>query len=202
MKKYIPYIIIAVLIFLLWQKSCTGESKPQTVIVPEQKGSFTERLNPEPIPASEKEYVYKYITKTDTVKITVESPVNEDLMAFYLASKNKDSLYADAIGEREYNIVEEDSLLMTENHIKTQGHLMSFQQSYTIKPREVKVKPKETVLRLLGGFEVGNTTQLDNFTAKANLGLQNRKGNILSVGYDTEERIWIGYDFSIFNIKK
>lgn len=202
MKKYIPYIIIFGLAFLLWLEKCTGDSKESTVIIPEKKGNFPERQNPEPIPPPEKEYVYKYITKTDTVKITVENPINEELMAFYLASQNKDSLYAAAIGEREYNIVEEDSLLMTENHIKTQGHLLSFQQSYTIKPREVKVNPKETVLRLLGGFEVGNTTQLDNFTAKANLGIQNRKGNILSVGYDTEERIWIGYDFSIFNIKK
>lgn len=202
MKKYIPYIIIGVLMFLLWQKSCTGDKEPQTVVIPEQKGSFPERQNPEPIPAPKKEYVYKYITETDTVKIEVENPINQELMAFYLASKNKDSLYADAIGEREYNIVEEDSLLMTENQIKTQGHLLSFQQSYTLKEREVPVKQKETVLRLLGGFEVGNTTQLDNFTAKANLGLQNRKGNILSVGYDTEENWWLGYQINLGEIKR
>lgn len=201
MKKYIPYIIIIALAFLLWQKSCTGEPKQQTVVVPEKKGIFPERLNPEPIYIDRPVAVIKW----DTVKFPVPNPVNQELIQAYQQAKDsleRFKMYADAIGEREYNIVEEDSLLMTENHIKTQGHLLSFQQSYTIKPREVKVNPKETVLRLFGGFEVGNTTQLDNFTAKANLGLQNRKGNVLSVGYDTEERIWIGYNFSILNIKK
>lgn len=202
MKKYIPYIIIAVLLILLWQKSCSGKDEPVVITVPEKHGSFPDVVNPDPIPAPEKEYVYRYITKTDTIEVITQNPINKELMDYYLASQSKDSLYAEAIAEQDYHIPFEDSLIKTDSYIKAQGKVLSFKQDYTIKEQKIPYRPKETVLRLLGGFEVGNTIQLNDFSAKANIMLQNRKGNILSAGYDTNERIWIGYNFSIFNIRK
>lgn len=196
-------VIIALVIFSFHQcgkKDSEGET--QTITIPEKKGSFPEVKNPEPNKPPQTEYKYKYLTDTDTLEIKVENPINEELMQFYLAHKNKDSLFADAIGEREYTIPYEDSLIKTNNYIKSQGKVLSFKQDYTIKEQKVKVIPKQTVFRLLGGFEIGNTKEFNDFSAKGNLIFQNKQGNILSIGYDTEQRIWLGYDFSIWNVKK
>ena len=100
-------------------------------------------------------------------------------------------------------MINDDNLLLNIDGI-VQGEVKEITPSYTIKPKkvEVQVKPKETVFRLLGGLEVGNNTKLDGFAAKANLMLQNKKGNIISGSFDTNQTIWIGYNFSIFDIKR
>lgn len=202
-KKLIQPFIISVLLILLFFKGCNKEEgETQTITIPDKKGSFPEVKNPEPNKPPQTEYRYKYLTDTDTLEIKVENPINEELIQFYLAHKNKDSLYADAIEEREYTIPYEDSLIKTNNYIKSQGKVLSFKQDYTIKEQKVKVTPKKTVFRLLGGFEIGNTKEFNDFSAKGNLKFQNKQGNILSVGYDTEQRIWVGYDFSIWNVKR
>lgn len=201
MKNLIPYIIIAVLAILLWQKSCTGKVETVVITVPEKHGSFPEVVNPEPLVIDRPYEIIKWKTET----IEVQNPVNRELIiAYQLAtdSLQRLKLYAEAIGEQDYHIPYEDSLIKTDSYIKAQGKVLSFNQDYTIKEQKIPYKPKETALRLLGGIEVGNTLQLNDFSAKANIMLQNRKGNILSAGYDTNERIWIGYNFSIFNLRK
>lgn len=204
-SKYIMGAAIVVLVLLYWQKSCSGESETQIVTIPEKSGSMPEVNNPAPTPAPEKEYVYKYYDriKRDTVQVVTQNPIDYELLAKYLKdTTNQPQHYADAIQQREYHIPQEDSVLKTDNYISARGEVLSFKQSYTIKPQKVAVKPKETVLRMLGGVEVGNTKEFNDFSAKANLMMQNRKGNIFSVGYDTEHRIWVGYGFKIFEVKK
>lgn len=202
-SKYIPWAIIVVLAIMLWFKGCNRDSKTVYVEVPAKHGKFDTIWMPAPILRPEKEYVYRYLKGKDTITITVENPINIELLEkFEQLGANKDSLYADAIGEREYNIKQEDSLLITNNYIKAQGKVLAFQQSYTIKPQKIAVKDPETVFRLLGGVEVGNTKELNDFSAKGSLMFQNRKGNIFSAGYDTEQRIWVGYGFSIWNYRK
>lgn len=202
LKKYWRELVIVVLAILFFLKGCGGDSEEQIITIPEKKGSFKEVKNPEPIVKNETLYKYKYLTKEKEVEVNVPNPVNEELMQFYLEHKNKDSLYADAIGERDYMIPYEDSLVKTENYIKAQGKVLSFRQDYTIKEQKVKVTPRQTIVRVLGGLEIGNTTMLDGFQAKGNVMIQNKKGNIISFGYDTEQRIWVGYNINIFDIKK
>jgi hypothetical protein len=161
------------------QRGCEKTiSDPVNIIVKEKKGSFPEVKNPTPI-------------KRSVV------PVTELPCIFY----NEVSKKTDTIKENEYELIQEDSLIKTTNKIKTLGTLLSFQQDYLIKPTTIKAKPKETVLRVLAGMEIGNNTKLNDFAAKANLMFQNRKGDIISASFDTEQRIWIGYSFSILNIK-
>ena len=72
--------------------------------------------------------------------------------------------------------------------------------SYTIKQQktDVLVENKLPGLRVLGGVEVGNTKTLDDLSFKGSVLFQNRKGNIISAGYDTDKKIWAGYYISIF----
>lgn len=192
MKKALPHIVIIGLIIALAWKSCSGGKDTITVTTPEIKGKSDTIYFPVPMP-SEKEYVYRYINGTDTIVTVTQNPINHDLLNFYLSNQNKrDSLYTDAIGEREYNIPVEDSLLLTNNYIKVQGKVLAFQQNYTIKPRQIQT-PRDR-FSLLAGVEAGNTIQLDKFVVKGNLGV--RLGSAqLNLGYDTENRIWAGYSW-------
>jgi hypothetical protein len=52
----------------------------------------------------------------------------------------------------------------------------------------------------VGGWRIGANTQLNTPAAKANLLFQNKK-EMISASYDTNQTIWIGYNFSILNIK-
>jgi hypothetical protein len=65
--------------------------------------------------------------------------------------------------------------------------------------RKVQVKQKKRYCELAGG-EIGANTQLNTPAAKANLLFQNKK-EMISASYDTNQTIWIGYNFSILNIK-
>lgn len=199
--KYLPWAF-AILFLLMWlANSCDGDSE-KTVTVPAKSGVMPEVNNPVPLPP-EKEYVYRFINRWlhDTIEIKTFYPVNkEKVQEFINDTTNQPQHYAEAIQEREYHIPQEDSVLKTDNYISARGEVLSFRQSYTIKPQ--KVKQKQTVFRMLGGIEAGNTLQFDNFQAKANIMLQNKKGNIFSISADTEQRLWVGYNFTIFSINK
>lgn len=173
----------------------------QMVTIPAKHGSFAAVEKPKPLQPKEKPAVIKW----RKIEIPVLNPVDAELAEKYQQAQDSISrykLYLDAIGVREYSIIQEDSLLQTTNHIKARGEVISFQQDYIIKPQKVAVKPKEVAFRMFAGLEVGNTKEFDNFSAKANVMFQNKKGNIFSAGYDTERRIWVGGAFSIFSVKK
>lgn len=195
-RQYLPYIVIAALILYIAfvAKQCGKEKDTITVTTPAIEGKSDTVYMPVPVPSAT-EYVYKYIMQEsgDTIITRTENPINQDLLNFYLSNQNKrDSLYTDAIGEREYNIPIEDSLLLTNNYIKTQGKVLAFQQTYTIKPRKIEVPVPKSWLRLSAGFEVGNTVKLDKFAVKGNVNV-----NGLSLGYDTNQTIWLGYNWTL-----
>jgi hypothetical protein len=80
------------------------------------------------------------------------------------------------------------------------GEVKEMTPTYTLKERNVNVP--QTKSRLLAGVGIANTPTFDKPLFNANLGLQNAKGNIIRFGYDSDQRITVGYDFSIFSIKK
>lgn len=204
-KKYIMWAGWPLFLLLLWFNGCARDGgETDVVTIPAKHGSFPAVQNPVPLPAPKKEYSYQVPGNTDTITVTVENPVNDFLLSYYqkASQPQKDSLCLDALGEREYIITREDDYICTDNYIKAQGKVLNFQQDYTIKPQKVAVPSKEVTFRMLAGLEVGNTAAFDNFSAKANVMFQNKKGDIFSTAFDTEQRIWVGYARSIFNVKK
>jgi len=207
LKEFVKYLGWILLFIVLWFRGCSGTTpSPQIakVIVPEVKGKF-EAKKPINVPIGQK------VSKGETVY--KENPINPKLLAeneklkqdFAKASDSIKKLqFAKAIQLNEFSSTfEDDNLLLNINGI-VQGEVKEITPNYTIKEKkvEVQVKPKETVFRLLGGMELGNNTKLDGFAAKANMMLQNKKGNIISGSFDTNQNIWIGYNFSIFDIKR
>lgn len=205
LKEAFKYLGWVLLFFVLWFRGCSDNEKSSVtakVIVPEVKGKFE--------PKKPSHTSVSYVLKPTDAKPSVleQNLINENKKLKQDFEKANDSIkklqFAKAIQLNKFSTdFEDDNLLLNIDGI-VQGEVKEITPSYTIKPKkvEVQVKPKETVFRLLGGLELGNNTKLDGFAAKGNLMFQNRKGNIISASFDTNQTIWIGYNFSIFNIKK
>lgn len=210
--KYFGWIIAIVL--LLWVKSCNVEPdkvKTITVTIPGKKGSFTP-VKPDNAKISQIKW-----EKGDPV--ITENPLNEKLLADnenlkYVIKAANDSINKfrsanDSIKLKMFTEVnqinsfsskfEDNNLIINVNGI-ARGEVKEITPSYTIKQlkTDVSIEEKLPGLRVLGGVEVGNTKTLDNLSFKGSVLLQNRKGNIISAGYDTDNKIWLGYYRSIF----
>ena len=64
------------------------------------------------------------------------------------------------------------------------------------------IKIKKTVFALYACLEVYNNLQLSNPGIKADIGIQNKKGDIFTGGYDINQNIYIGYKKQLFKINK
>lgn len=120
---------------------------------------------------------------------------NYNLQIAYINAKDsleKEKLYNSAISLKSFNQPFENSNFKAIASGIVQGELKSLQLDYEIK----KMPIKEVRFRLLGGININPDA------VGLNLGFQNRKGNILSVGYDSEKRINLEYKQSIFKIVK
>ena len=198
-SKLILIAIIAFLLVILFMKGC-GLPKvevPQIVQTKEVKGKF-EVVKPE------QKIIYKYSSNNN--EEFLQSQINEllaenqKLNDTYLNASDslKTVLYDKAITLNSFTHTwNNDTINATASGV-VRGEVESIKLDYTIKSQKVEVpKTKETVLRLLGGLEVGT-----NFVPKVLIGFQNRKGSVLQIGYDTKQQYYVGYHFSIWNIKR
>jgi hypothetical protein len=97
---------------------------------------------------------------------------------------------------------EDENLKLTINGIIGGNEVKEITPTYTIKEKKIDVPQKQVKFRLLGGVGLANTPTFDKPLFNANVGFQNAKGNILRVGYDSESRIFVGYDFSLFKTSR
>lgn len=153
--------------------------------------------------------------KLDTIylpkPISVINPVNTELLVKYNSLKDtvaKLELFKDVIKEREYSEVYEDSVQKISIYTKVQGKLLKQAPKYEIKPYTIKVKDTTIINynipstnKILVGLETGLPLTL--FTqkevidfkpvVKGNVYFQNKKSNVITVGFDTNKTIWAGY---------
>jgi hypothetical protein len=205
--KLILYTTILSLVVIIFvQRSCsaqTSQSK-QKVIVPEKVGEFKTPIAIINSKRNKDSIVYRNKT------VVTENPFNKKLAEdFILSQKENDSLkalklYLNAIEEREQTYIFDNKDTKLEIYTKTRGEILNIAPKYTIKEREETLitKNKETVFALYAGAGISNNTRLDNFAVEANIGIQNKSGDIISAGYDTQKNISIKYSRQIFKIKK
>lgn len=196
MKKTIPYLGWVLAFFLLWLRGC--EPKQTTKHEREIKGDFKPVRN---IVHRQLDTVYitnEKVSKSTDFEIYNE---NEALKQAYLTetdSLEREILYLKAIQLNEfYHTFDNDTINITVKGI-VQGEVKSLRPFYTIKQKN----SPEVKFRLLGGGGIGNSIDFDKPVFNAGIGFQNAKGNILRVGFDSEKRINVNYDFNIFTIKK
>lgn len=208
--KYLGWIL---LFLFLWFNGCSNKEKAvtsTTVTVPETKGSFeAKKPNHQPIVINANNPAQM---QSGSI-MTIENPVDAQLILENEKLKNdfakaNDSIqklqFAKAVQLFNFNSKFEDENISMNIDGIVQGEVKQLTPTYTIKEKkvEVPVKSKETAFRVLAGMEVGNNTALNDFKAKANLMFQNRKGNVLTASFDTNQVVWVGYNISILNIKR
>jgi hypothetical protein len=211
-KDFILSAVIVVLAILLFFKDCNGNGKTTTTVtIPEVKGKF-EAVKPEQKPVNHIVDVNKKVFgqnlskkvlafwKAEAERLFKE---NQEMdQAFMNANDSlQQLLYKNAITIKAFNhTFDNDTLSATVTGL-VRGEVQKIKLDYTIKERKIEVKQKEVVFRMLAGVEVGNTKQFNDFAVKANVGFQNKKGSILTFAADTEQRFYVGYNFSVFAIK-
>ena len=204
--KLILYITIVLLIVALFiQRSCSAQTTvKQKVIIPEKKGEFKNTI----AIINNKGKRDSIIWKDKIIK--TESPINKKLAEDFITSqKENDSLkslklYLNAIEERESEYVFDNKDLKLEIRTKTRGEILKITPKYTIKEREevLQVKSKESVFAVYTGAALGYTSDMNKIIPKVLIGVQNRKGDIISFEAGTDKSIQIGYSLRIINIKK
>ena len=201
-KSYLGWILF---FLMVWLNAGAGkEIKTVKVIVPTVTGKL-ESKKPELKPLEIKQ---EPIVKKDGL-VYKENPFNiilaeenTKLKADYsrMSDSLKSKAYDKAIELNTFSYKSEDKYLKLTIDGIVRGEVSEITPSYTIKEQESEVFVKEKLpgLKVLGGVEVGNTKTLDDLSFKGSVLFQNRKGNIISAGYDTDNKIWLGYYRSIF----
>ena len=219
LEKKILYITIAVLAILLWFKGCKSSGEQvepkQKVIVPAITKTLPTVMKPQikHVPVEVPKWYRD--TKTEKKYLKDISEMEEKIIAYQEEIDNMQTefMWGDSIKQAElYRLatelksfeteLEDEYLKLKINGIIAGNEVKEITPTYTIKKREVNVPKKETKFRMLGGVGIGNTLMFNKPIFNANVGFQNKKGNILTIGYDTETRILLGYNFSIFKIDK
>ena len=103
-------------------------------------------------------------------------------------------------------ILVDNDTIKIKGKARTRGSLLDFDVNYTIKPIDFSYTPevitKMPKLSARLGVEGGiPTISNTNFLLKGNLSLENSKGNGLNLGYDTQNRIWVGFSKTFKIIK-
>ena len=213
-KKYFLYLGWVLFFLCLWFKGCTGNSTGTTsVTIP----AITKTLPADTIVKHEKIEVPKwYKDRTNENKLSKDIlEMHERLKAYQEEIDNMQTefMWSDSIKKAEMfrlatelkkfeTNFEDEHLKLTINGIIAGNEVKEITPTYTIKERKVDVPQKQVKFRLLGGVGLANTLTFDKPLFNANIGFQNAKGNVLRIGYDSESRILVGYDFSIFKITK
>lgn len=199
--KYIHVLhIVLVLLVTTIIVMCTNYyNKPDTIVIPEKKGILIDSIPREVLRDSIFVYqlrdtIIKYNRPLDTVYIEkfVKAPVDK-----------KTEIYIEAIAERTYKNVVEDSLLRIDYTANTQGKLLDIKFDYTIKPAIIDVpKTKESVFSAYAGVGLKTTSSLESLTPTLQLGIQDKNGNMFVGSISSDKTIQAGYMFRIINIKK
>lgn len=188
------YILIGLLIFSLFlQRSCDNKKSFQKVKTIVQYDTIFK-------PSENKtKVVTKYrnvkgddiliLGKIDTVEVKVFEKATDSVQF---------NMFTNATKIRSYTTEFKDSVADVSIYTETKGELLKIVP--TVKVKQVKVK--ETVFALYGGIEVYNNLQLSNPGVKVDLGIQNKKGDIFTGGYDMNQNIYVGFKKQLFNIKK
>lgn len=209
---YLGWILFFACLFF---RSCSGTSTPGTtsVTVP----AITNTLPVDTVIKHQIVEVNKMVRDTKN-----EKKLSKDILEMYdrlkayqeeIDNMQTEFMWSDSIKQAEMfrlatelkkfeSNFEDEHLKLTINGIIAGNEVKEITPTYTIKAKKIDVPQKQVKFRLLGGVGLGNSLTFDKPLFNANIGLQNSKGNVLRIGYDSESRILVGYDFSIFKISR
>ncbi len=212
-KKSFLYLGWILLILLLFFRGCGASVPGTTVTIP----AITKTLPSDTIVKHETIKVPKWYKDTKTEKKYLKdlTEAEQRIIAYQEEIDNMQSefMWSDSIKQAEMfrlatelknfeSNFEDENLKLTINGIIGGNKVKEITPTYTIKPKKIDVPEKQVKFRMLVGGGLGNSLTFDKPLFNGNVGFQNAKGNVLRFSFDTEQRIMVGYDFSLFKIKK
>lgn len=211
-KNGILYLGWILFFLCLFFRSCTG-TNGTTVTIP----AITKTLPADTIVKHETIEIPKwYKDRTNEKKLSKDIEEMYDRLKNYQEEINwmqEEFNHADSLKKAElYRLAtelksfesqfEDENLKLTINGIIGGNQIKEITPTYTIKSKKIDLPQKQVKFRMLVGGGLGNSLTFNKPLFNANVGFQNAKGNILSFGYDSEQRIMVGYDFSLFKISR
>ena len=212
-KNGILYLGWILLILLLFFRGC-GASVPGTsVTIP----AITKTLPADTIIKHQIVEVNKMVRDKKTEKKYLKdlTEAEQRIIAYQEEIDNMQSefMWSDSIKQAEMfrlatelknfeSNFEDENLKLTINGIIGGNQVKEMTPTYTIKAKKIDVPQKQVKFRMLVGGGLGNSLTFDKPLFNGNVSFQNAKGNILRFSFDTEQRIMIGYDFSLFKISR
>jgi len=195
-------LLILSLLFIGWQGFFSNKKdvvqSTVSVIVPEVKGTTGI------IPVEPRIIRDTIFLKGDVIEV---DKGYKKLYEDAIDSLEKKEIFLKAIEINKYSdTLVDNKEIIIKGEATTRGSLLNYSVDYTIKEKEFTYTPEviKVLPRLTAGLglELGVPTVPNiSFVAKANLSLMNNKGREVSVGYDTENRVWIGGKLNIKLIK-
>jgi hypothetical protein len=202
--KYAASFILGAVFCLLLFKSC--EPTEIEIKIPEIKNELPS-VNPTELD-QDTIFINRWHVKDSIITIKLKNPVNDSLSALYKSTKNeldRYKLYLESIQIKKYSQVFNDEFINLEVFGDVQGDIKKMGTRYTLKERTIKAKVPQTVFRWTLGAQIRSDFGMRDPTYDITSGLQNRKGNILRLGYSKSKNknyLLVGYEFSILNLKK
>lgn len=207
MKINVTNILLVMLIVIMgWQTFVKNDlpiPEKKTITIPEIKGTTgTKVLEPNVV----RDTVY---LPSKNKEIIVDGGWK---LKYEQAVKNNDSLeqrtlFLEAIKINKYEkvLVDNDSIEI-KGYATTRGNLLDYSVDYRIKPSDFTYTPDIVKIRpaLSLGFNVEAGVPLiptSDFLIKGGMFVENTKGNGFSLGYDTQQRVWVGVR-KTFTLKK
>lgn len=201
-NKIFNYLGWILLFFILWYKGC--QQTPQIaekikVVTKEVKGKIETKTKIVHVP------ITKVLIDTikdkhlaEQVEQLLEQNNQMQLEFIKMDSIDRVKAYTNAIQINEFKQPFDDNYIIGSIYGEVRGEVKRMAIDYTIKKRVVEVDAPKAKNHLYIGVNVANTIQFDKPLFSANLGLQNKKGRILSATFDSEKRIGIGYSVKLF----
>jgi hypothetical protein len=185
---------------------------------------FFRGCNPEPqiaekIKIQTKEIKGKAIIKTNVVHVPITKKVRDTAgVGFYVSQIDKlfeennrmqmeflkmDSLqqieaYNKAIEINAFKQSFDDDYINAQVSGEVSGKIHAMKFDYTIKPQTLEVDAPKVRNHIYLGVNVANSLSLNKPLFGASIGIQNKKSNILSIGFDNEKRIGLNYFVKLF----
>lgn len=208
LKKYAYAIIIVFLLIVIFvQRSCSSKSdstvsQTKEIVLPTIKDTF-KSVKPKPI---------KPIVIHDTLKVAgktiiLKEPLDKSLATNYILAKDsiaRLNLYLASIKKNKYSETFTDENISITVNAESTGTIDYIKPNYIIKERTIDapVIVKQTVFAIYAGVELSAGKELGSLGVKGDIGIQSKKGDIYTIGYDTNNNVYVGYKLRLLNIKK
>lgn len=200
--NYLTWLGWVLFIALLFFKGCNPEPK------------FAEKIK-----IQTKEVKGDAIIKTNIVHVPITKKVRDTAgVGFYVSQIDKlfeennrmqnefikmDSLqqieaYNKAIEINAFKQSFDDKYINASVSGEVSGKIHAMKFDYTIKAQTMEVDAPKVKNKYFVGFGVSNNSQFNAPLFNASIGIQNKKSNILSIGFDSEKRIGLNYFIKAF----